>query len=130
MDALHVAFGEHHARAVHAKGILLEGSFTAGASAKTLSRSPIFAGGTLPVIARFSDFTGIPDIPDTASDANPRGFAIKIKASERIMSPAVACRVVRATSLSSQSESTPRSLLARRSQSIAFSARAVPPGSA
>ena len=45
-----------------------------------MSREPIFAGGTLPVIVRFSDFTGIPDIPDTAGDANPRGFAVKIKA--------------------------------------------------
>ena len=27
VNALHAAFGEHHARAVHAKGILLEGSF-------------------------------------------------------------------------------------------------------
>jgi hypothetical protein len=32
---------------------------------------------------------------------------ITIKASERIMSPTVACRVVRATSLSSQSTPTP-----------------------
>ena len=80
IDALHAAFGEHHARAVHAKGILLEGSFTAARTARTVSREPIFAGGTLPVIVRFSDFTGIPDIPDTAGDANPRGFAVKIKA--------------------------------------------------
>lgn len=28
---------------------------------------------------RFSDFTGIPDIPDNIGDANPRGFALKIK---------------------------------------------------
>jgi catalase len=27
VDALHTAFGEHHARAVHTKGIFLEGSF-------------------------------------------------------------------------------------------------------
>ena len=80
VDALHAAFGEHHARAVHAKGILLEGSFTPAKTARTLSRSPIFAGATLPVIVRFSDFTGIPDIPDTVGDANPRGFAIKIRA--------------------------------------------------
>ena len=80
VDALHAAFGEHHARAVHAKGILLEGHFTAAKTARTLSREPIFAGATLPVVVRFSDFTGIPDIPDTIGDANPRGFAVKIKA--------------------------------------------------
>jgi catalase len=60
--------------------VLLEGRFTAAKSARTLSRSPVFAGATLPVIARFSDFAGIPDIPDTAGEANPRGFAMKIRA--------------------------------------------------
>lgn len=80
VDALHAAFGEHHARAVHAKGILLEGTFTPSAKARELSREPIFTSPTLPVSVRFSDFTGIPDIPDTAGEANPRGFAIKIRA--------------------------------------------------
>jgi catalase len=81
VDALHAAFGEHHARAVHAKGVLLEGQFAAAKTARTLSRELIFTGATLPVVVRFSDFTGIPDIPDTVGDANPRGFAVKIKAS-------------------------------------------------
>ena len=27
VDALHSAFGDHHSRAVHAKGIILEGTF-------------------------------------------------------------------------------------------------------
>jgi catalase len=80
VDALHAAFGEHHARAVHAKGILLEGSLSPAKDARTLSRAPVFTGAGLPVIVRFSDFTGIPDIPDTIGDANPRGFAIKIRA--------------------------------------------------
>ncbi len=80
VDALHAAFGDHHARAVHAKGILLEGSFTADKAAARVSREPIFAGTVLPIVVRFSDFTGIPDIPDAAGDANPRGFAIKIRA--------------------------------------------------
>ena len=28
VNGLHTAFGEHHARAVHTKGVMLEGSFT------------------------------------------------------------------------------------------------------
>ncbi|MEP7304849.1 MAG: catalase family peroxidase [Acidobacteriota bacterium] len=80
VDALHAAFGEHHARAVHAKGLLLDGTFTPSKDARALSRAPIFTSATLPVIVRFSDFTGIPDIPDTAGEANPRGFAVKIRA--------------------------------------------------
>ena len=53
VNALHTAFGEHHARAVHTKGVMLEGSFTPAAEGKSLTREPIFAGGTLPVVARF-----------------------------------------------------------------------------
>ncbi len=75
--ALHSAFGEHHVRAVHSKGIILEGRFAPTAEARKLSHSSLFAGATLPITVRFSDFTGLPDIPDTASAANPRGFAVK-----------------------------------------------------
>jgi len=80
VDALHSAFGEHHARAVHAKGVILEGTFSPDPSAKALSKAPIFTKGPLPVTVRFSNFTGIPDIPDNIPEANPRGLAVKIKA--------------------------------------------------
>jgi catalase len=79
VDALHSAFGVHHARAVHAKGIILEGNFTPSNDAKNLSKASLFSGGQIPVTIRFSDFTGIPDIPDNIGDANPRGFAVKFK---------------------------------------------------
>lgn len=82
VDALHVAFGEHHARAVHAKGVLLVGSFSPDPAARAWSRASLFAGGALPVTARFSDFTGIPDISDAIPEANPRGFAFKVKAAD------------------------------------------------
>ncbi|WP_200935666.1 catalase family peroxidase [Rhodanobacter sp. Soil772] len=82
VNALHSAFGTHHARAVHAKGTILEGSFKATSAARMLSEDSIFSGAILPVTARFSDFTGIPDIPDNIGDANPRGFAFKIKAAD------------------------------------------------
>jgi catalase len=82
VGALHTAFGTHHARAVHAKGIILLGEFTADANAQSLTTAPLFSSkAKLPVTLRFSDFTGIPDIPDTVGDANPRGLAIKILAS-------------------------------------------------
>lgn len=74
---LHAVFGEHHARAVHAKGIVLEGSFTPTAEAAQLSTAAVFAGGAVPVTARFSDFAGIPAIPDTDPNASPRGFAVR-----------------------------------------------------
>ena len=34
VDDLHSAFGDHHVRAVHAKDIILEGSFTPSASTR------------------------------------------------------------------------------------------------
>ena len=80
VNALHTAFGEHHARAVHTKGTMLEGTFTPTEEAQTIVKEPIFAGGTLPVVARFSLFAGVPDLPDNADGASPAGFAVKIKA--------------------------------------------------
>ena len=77
VDALHTAFGEHHARAVHAKGIMAIGEFTPSPAAHALVRASLFTRAHSDVLVRFSDFTGIPDIPDTEGAANPRGLAIK-----------------------------------------------------
>jgi catalase len=79
VDALYSAFGDNHSRAVHAKGVMAVGTFEPTADAIGLSKASIFANGTLPVLVRFSDFTGIPNIPDTVGDANPRGFAVKFQ---------------------------------------------------
>ena len=70
------AFGEHHARAVHAKGVILRGTFEPTSEARKLSEAAVFTGA-MPLIVRFSDFTGLPEIPDTSGSANPRGFAVK-----------------------------------------------------
>jgi catalase len=78
VDALYSAFGDHHSRAVHAKGIMAVGTFEPTLEAASISKASIFARGPLPILVRFSDFTGIPEIPDTVGDANPRGFALKI----------------------------------------------------
>ncbi len=75
VDALHTAFGKHHARAVHTKGTMLEGTFTPAPEAKSIVKTPVFSGGTVPVLARFSLFAGLPDLPDNADAASPAGFA-------------------------------------------------------
>ena len=80
VDALHTTFGDHHSRAVHAKGIIAEGVFMPDPAARTLTEAKLFTLSQVPVIARFSDFTGIPAIPDNIGDANPRGFAVKFNA--------------------------------------------------
>jgi catalase len=78
VDALNKAFGVHPGfRANHAKGIVVEGSFTAFPVAQTYSKAAIFSGATIPITVRFSDSTGIPNLPDGADVANPHGMAIK-----------------------------------------------------
>ena len=78
VDALNKTFGVHAGfRANHAKGIVAEGSFKPSADAAALSKASLFAGGALPVTARFSDSGGLPDVPDGSGLANPHGLAIK-----------------------------------------------------
>lgn len=77
VQALHSAFGKHHARAVHAKGIIVEGEFIPDPHAAELSKAFHLQKQNSKVIVRFSDFTGIPTIPDNIGLANPRGMAIK-----------------------------------------------------
>ncbi|MGH6911085.1 MAG: catalase family peroxidase, partial [Phenylobacterium sp.] len=79
VGALHTAFGEHHARAVHTKGVMFEGEFTPDGGARALTKAPIFAGPRLPIAARFSLFAGVPDLADNDDAASPAGFGVKIK---------------------------------------------------
>jgi len=71
VDGVHPGF-----RAFHAKGVVVEGSFKASAQAAQLSRATLFNGSSIPVTARFSDGSGMPNVPD-GSPAMPRGIAIK-----------------------------------------------------
>src|SRR5262245_15621999 len=74
VDALNALFGKHPGfRAAHAKGIVCEGEFTPAASAAALSKAPHLQGPPVKVTVRFSDGTGVPDIPDGVPDAGPRG---------------------------------------------------------
>jgi catalase len=77
VDALHTAFGAHHARAVHTKGVLFEGTFVPDRAAASLTRARHLQGTASKATIRFSSFTGLPDIPDNAGPANPRGIAIR-----------------------------------------------------
>jgi len=77
VDAFHSAFGKHEARAVHAKGIILEGTFVPDKDAASITKAFHLQNQSSKVFVRFSDFTGIPDIPDNVGAANPRGIGIK-----------------------------------------------------
>lgn len=72
-----IAGGPHIGyRANHAKGILVTGTFTPSRNARALSKAPHFAA-SVPVLARFSDTTGVPNMPDASKDASPHGLAIR-----------------------------------------------------
>lgn len=79
VDVMNKLWGSHPGiRSNHAKGIVVEGSFTPAADAAGISKALLFQGGTTPVTVRFSNATGLPSIPDGASNANPRGMAIRL----------------------------------------------------
>ena len=78
-------FGIHSGfRAVHAKGIMLTGTFTPSAEAVSLTRAPHAARSSTPVTLRFSNATGLPLIPDNSPEANPRGLAIRFHLADRV----------------------------------------------
>ena len=63
----------------HAKGIVVSGSFTPTAQAKSLSPAAHFAGPPVPVTVRFSNAPGRPDNMDNDPGSGPRGMAIRFK---------------------------------------------------
>jgi catalase len=84
-------FGLHPGyRAAHAKGLLLTGTFKPSAEAKSLTKAPHALRASTPVTVRFSNSTGIPDLPDNVGDANPRGMAIRFNLAEHVHTDIVA----------------------------------------
>ena len=78
VDALYALFGDHPGyRAIHAKGIVCEGTFSPAATAASVSRAPHLQGASMPITVRFSDFAGVPTVSDGDPLASPRGMAIK-----------------------------------------------------
>jgi catalase len=81
VDAINDNFGVHAGcRAVHAKGITAEGTFTVAPEMAALTRAPHFRGGRITAIVRFSNGSGNPGAPDSARDG--RGIAIELTAGD------------------------------------------------
>lgn len=75
IDIVNARFGAHpRTRALHAKGSWCTGTFTATPAAARLSRAAHLQGEPVPVLARFSNGGGDPDVPDGAPDV--RGLAV------------------------------------------------------
>ena len=84
-------FGLHAGyRAAHAKGLMLTGKFTPSPAAKRLTRAPHVSRESTPVTVRFSNSTGLPAIPDSVPEANPRGLAIRFNLAEHVHTDIVA----------------------------------------
>ncbi len=85
-------FGLHAGfRPVHAKGIMCAGTFTPAPAVAKLTRAPHVSQTSTRVVVRFSDFAGIPDIPDNHPEAaSPRGMAIRFYLGEHVHTDIVA----------------------------------------
>jgi catalase len=79
MFGLHPGF-----RPAHAKGLMLTGSFKPAAGAQKLTKAPHAVRESTPVTVRFSNSTGLPQLPDNVADANPRGLAIRFNLAEHV----------------------------------------------
>ncbi|KAJ7175998.1 catalase related subgroup domain-containing protein [Mycena filopes] len=76
-------FGVHPGfRPAHARGVMLTGKFTPTTEAAGLSNAPHFKHASTPVTVRFSSSTGLPLIPDTDANAQPRGFGLRFNLGE------------------------------------------------
>ena len=87
----HKIFGPHPGfRPAHAKGLMLQGTFRPAPGAASLTKAPHIAHESTPVTVRFSNSTGLPQIPDSAPEANPRGLAIRFNLSEHVHTDIIA----------------------------------------
>jgi catalase len=76
IDAFEGTFGAHAGqRRNHIKGTCAAGEFVGSSDAAALSRSALFSGKAIPVVARFSLGGGNPAVPDAAPA--PRGMALE-----------------------------------------------------
>jgi catalase len=77
VDTFNALYGRHPGyRALHAKGTLLKGTFTATPEAARLTRAAHMQGDPIPATVRVSNGGGDPDVPDYKQDV--RGLAVKL----------------------------------------------------
>nr|MDA8404829.1 catalase [Desulfobacteraceae bacterium] len=78
ISALERTFGVHKGeRRNHTKGTCAAGEFVGFPEARAYTRSALFSGKPVPVVARFSMPGGNPNVPDTAKI--PRGMALEFR---------------------------------------------------
>ena len=78
LDHIYARFGRHaRHRALHAKGVLCLGTFTATPAARELTRAGHMQGDPVPATVRFSNGGGNPTVPDWEPDV--RGLAVSFQ---------------------------------------------------
>lgn len=86
LQGVHAGF-----RPAHAKGLMCEGTFTPSAEAKKLTRAPHANRPSTPVTVRYSDSTGLPNIPDNdPGRSGPRGIGIRFHLDDHLHTDIVA----------------------------------------
>jgi len=85
LSGLHPGF-----RPVHAKGVLVTGRFLPSANAARLTRAPHIQRSSTPITVRFSNFAGLPAVPDNDPEASPRGIAIRFHLAQHVHTDIIA----------------------------------------
>src|SRR5262245_6140837 len=86
LDGFDAAFGLHAGfRPAHAKGLMCSGTFTPSSEAAKLTRAPHASKPSTPVTVRYSNSTGLPNIPDNdPARSGPRGMAVRFHLDEHV----------------------------------------------
>src|SRR5579883_1324201 len=86
LESLDKLFGSHPGfRPVHAKGAMCSGTFTPAPQAIDLTCAPHVQRESTPVLMRFSNFAGIPNVADNdPNGAGPRGVAVRFQLAEHV----------------------------------------------
>ncbi|HKA61165.1 MAG TPA: catalase family peroxidase [Methylomirabilota bacterium] len=81
VETMRMLAGPHPGfRPVHAKGVVGSGTFRASSNASRVTRAPHFSGLPVPVIVRFANASGNPDVHDGAPGV--RSMAVKFQLSD------------------------------------------------
>lgn len=92
LEALDALSGVHPGfRPAHAKGTFCSGTFVPSPEAASLTRAPHANRPSVPVVVRFSDSTGLPDVADNNSQlASPRGMAVRFYLADHVHTDIIA----------------------------------------
>ncbi|HXJ76269.1 MAG TPA: catalase family peroxidase [Candidatus Dormibacteraeota bacterium] len=92
LDAFDQLQGVHPGfRPAHAKGLMCSGVFTPSAEAAKLTRAPHANRASTLVTVRYSDSTGLPNIPDNdPARSGPRGIAVRLHLDDHLHTDIIA----------------------------------------